>query len=98
MNTTQCYTHEEHAAACRIAAEQRVPLQQHVQVQYVNGSVACGVILDAFDIEDHPMWLVDLHGPVYGRMTFPVRKVRKCSGTDGKCICEKPMPVQSTNG
>lgn len=49
----------------------------------------CGVIVDAFDIDESPMWRVDIHGPFKGRLTFPVRRVRKCSGVDGKCVCKK---------
>lgn len=87
-NITPHYTHAEHARACRIAAENKQPLVRHVQVNY-GAAVVCGVILDAFDIDDKEMWLVDLTGPVYGRMTFPVTRVRVCSGVDGKCTCKK---------
>lgn len=88
MNTSSNYTHADHARACKDAAEHRQPFKQYVQVQGHGELIMCGVIVDAFDIDESPMWRVDIHSPFKGRLTFPVRRVRKCSGVDGKCTCK----------
>jgi hypothetical protein len=91
------YTHEEHAAACVQAARDAKPLRQYVQVDY-HGAPVCGVIRDAWDKGLRPMWKVEMIGEVKGFMSFPVRQVRKCSGVDEQCHCEKRFGLLSTNG
>jgi len=92
------YTHEDHAKACAQAAAEKRVLRQFVQVRY-HGGVQCARILEAWDDPDKkPMWEVELVGEVKGRLSFPVRLVRKCSGYDGACQCEKNFGVPSTNG
>lgn len=83
------YTHLMHARRCADAAESKTPLRQYVQVSF-QGAPTCGIIRDAFDDSDgKPMWKVDCIGDVKGRMNFPVRLVRQCSGLDGRCQCEQ---------
>lgn len=92
------YTHEAHARACAEAAAAKRPLQKFVQVNY-HGCVQCAKIIDAWDDPDgRPMWKVDLIGEVKGKMSFPVRHVRDCSATDGRCQCDKNFALPSTNG
>lgn len=92
------YTHSQHAVACKKAAIERRPLQTFVQVNY-HGTPVCGKVLDAWDTHDaQEMWNVDLIGEVKGRMSFPVHKVRQCSGIDGHCHCAKEFTLPSTNG
>ncbi len=82
-------THEQYAKDCAEAASKRQRLRQFVQVDYGSAPV-CGVIADAWDTpEGKQMWRVDLLEPLKGRMSFPARSVRKCSGVDGKCHCHK---------
>lgn len=86
---TPHYSHEMHAAACRKAAEAGRPLKVFVQVRMQN-VVCCAVIRDAMDIEDHPMWKVEVFDQAFkGIRTVPVRNTRMCSGVDGHCHCEK---------
>lgn len=83
------YTHQMHAKACAEAAKERRVLRQYVQVNFY-GAHGCGVIKDAYDDpEGSPMWTVQCFNGLSGRMNFPVRLVRQCSGLgDGKCQCE----------
>jgi hypothetical protein len=86
---TPNYTHSMHAKACRDAAQARVPLKVFVQVQ-MQKVTCCAVIRDALDIDDAPMWKVEIFDDAFkGVRTVPVRNVRQCSGTDGRCHCEK---------
>lgn len=97
-HTTPCYTHGEHAAACVQAAKDKRPLKQFVQVRY-HGHTCCAVIREAWDDpEKKPMWEVEIIEPMKARISLPVRLVRKCSGTDGHCHCEKDFGLPSTNG
>lgn len=83
------YTHTMHAARCGEAAKDRRVLRQYVQVDFY-GAKGCGVIRDAYDdSEGNPMWKVECIDSFRGRMSFPVRLVRQCSGLgDGRCQCE----------
>lgn len=96
--STPCYTHEDHAAACALAAKEKRVLRQYVRVRY-HDHTCCAVIRDAWDDPDNkPMWKLEIIEPLKAKMSFPVRLVRKCSGTDGHCQCEKKSDPLSTNG
>lgn len=84
---TTPYTHADHAARCRQAAQACVVLKQFVQVRLA-GASHCGRIAGAWTTADGlDLWTVELSGPYAGRCSLPVSKVTQCSGLDGRCVC-----------
>ncbi|AOV01564.1 hypothetical protein BI380_09465 [Delftia tsuruhatensis] len=82
--TGRPYTHAEHAARCRAAAQVGHTLQsQHVQIMR-RGVLYCAQICNAWTTPDgQDLWTVETSFPEAARFTVPCRQVRLCE----PCSC-----------
>ena len=88
-STLRPYTHADHSHRCIAAAQQGIVLR-HKLVQVRRGPVVCcAQICEALTLEGAgDCWKVNVLFPWRGHITVPVRNVRECSTSDGRCACQ----------